>query len=177
MPKYLFKIILAGACGVGKTTLHIKFTEGTFESNTPMTIGVDFAVVHTETKFGPTTLQIWDFGGVERFRVMLPSFCKGAKGCLLLFDLTRTHTFHELPEWIEIIRANNTDDVPVILCGAKADLVANPDDPLPEGITQPDVNAFMEEHGVDDFKYISSKTGLNVREVFIQLAETITERQ
>ncbi len=167
MGKYLFKMILAGSGGVGKTTLRHRFTSGTFVGSTQMTIGVDFAVHSFETPKGPTTLQIWDFGGEDRFRIMLPSFCRGAKGCLLLFDLMRAHTFFELPEWIKIIK-DNTTDIPLILLGAKWDLVEN--NPEMAEISQEDITKFMAEHGIDEYIPISSKTGLNVQDSFTKLA-------
>ena len=122
--KYLFKIILAGSGGCGKTTLLNRYTTGQFNTDTKMTIGVDFAVHYLELNEdkGAATLQIWDFGGEERFRTMLPSFCQGASGALLFFDLARTHTFYELDEWINIIR-RNTHDIPIIMLGAKYDLI------------------------------------------------------
>jgi len=120
--RYLFKLIIAGSGGSGKTTLLARYTTGLFSGSTKMTIGVDFSVTSAKTKYGPTTLQIWDFGGESRFRTMLPSFCLGASGCLMLFDPLRPETFHELNEWIEIVRAN-TKNVPVILLSSKQDLI------------------------------------------------------
>ncbi|MHA1732472.1 MAG: Rab family GTPase [Promethearchaeota archaeon] len=167
MGKYLFKMILAGSGGVGKTTLRHRFTSGSFTQSTQMTIGVDFSTHSLDLgEVGTAMLQIWDFGGEDRFRLMLPSFCRGAKGCLLLFDLMRAHTFFELPEWMDIIR-NNTNDIPVILLGAKCDLVEG--SPELAEISQQDIEEFMEKNNIMEYIPVSSKTGLNIEEAFHKL--------
>ncbi|MBN2156367.1 MAG: GTP-binding protein [Candidatus Lokiarchaeota archaeon] len=167
--KYLFKIVLAGSGGCGKTTLLNRYTTGQFNSDTKMTIGVDFAVHYLELSedLGTATLQIWDFGGEERFRTMLPSFCQGASGALLFFDLVRTHTFYELDEWISIIR-RNTQNIPIILLGAKYDLIENPRD---LNIDPQQVMSFIRFNKIKGYLSISSKTGYNVNESFDKLAE------
>ena len=167
--KYLFKIILAGSGGCGKTTLLNRYTTGQFNSDTKMTIGVDFAVHYLELQEdqGTATLQIWDFGGEERFRTMLPAFCQGASGALLFFDLVRTHTFYELDEWISIIR-RNTNNIPIILLGAKYDLIERPSD---LNIDSQQVMYFIRNHNINGYLNISSKTGLNVDECFDKLTE------
>ena len=167
--KYLFKIILAGSGGCGKTTLLNRYTTGQFNSDTKMTIGVDFAVHYLELNEdkGAATLQIWDFGGEERFRTMLPSFCQGASGALLFFDLVRTHTFYELDEWINIIR-RNTHDIPIIMLGAKYDLIEGPGD---LNIDPQQVMSFIQYNKINGYLSISSKTGYNVNECFDKLTE------
>ncbi|TFG19221.1 MAG: GTP-binding protein [Promethearchaeota archaeon] len=167
--KYLFKIILAGSGGCGKTTLLNRYTTGQFNSDTKMTIGVDFAVHYLELDEGQgaATLQIWDFGGEERFRTMLPSFCQGASGALLFFDLVRTHTFYELDEWINIIR-RNTHDIPIILLGAKYDLIESPSD---LNIDPQQVMSFIQYNKIKGYLNISSKTGYNVNKSFDKLTE------
>lgn len=163
---FLFKIILAGSGGCGKTTLLNRFTTGKFSSSTKMTIGVDFAVHYLNADVGKITLQIWDFGGEDRFRIMLPSFCLGAGGCLLFFDLARPHTFYELDEWIKIIR-QNTNDIPIILLGAKYDLLENPGN---SGIKNEEIMKYVQEKNLNGYLNVSSKSGMNVKESFEKLA-------
>ena len=165
--KYLFKMILTGSGGAGKTSLLRRYTTNSFTGSTKMTIGVDFAVhtVHIP-EIGNITLQIWDFGGEQRFRSMLPGFCKGAAGALLIFSLIEPKTFFELEEWITIIR-KNTNNIPVLLIGAKKDLL-NPN--LPRETSMDELKAFRIKYGLKDYKEISSKTGENVQETFKKLA-------
>ncbi|MCP4764090.1 MAG: GTP-binding protein [archaeon] len=163
--KFLYKIIIAGSGGCGKTTLLNRFTTGNFTSGTKMTIGVDFAVHYLDLPEGNITLQIWDFGGESRFRTMLPSFCLGASGCLLIFDLMRPTTFFELNEWIQILR-DNTANIPILLLGSKYDLITIPED---LSIEVESIKKFIIEHKLSGYLNLSSKSGLNVKESFHKL--------
>jgi len=166
--RYLFKMILAGSGGCGKTTLLTRFTTGLFSSDTKMTIGVDFAVHYLDVpNKGKVTLQIWDFGGEKRFRTMLPSFCLGASGVLMLFDLMRPYTFYELNDWINVIRNNTESNVPIILLGSKFDLLENSED---LAVKSTAITDFIEEHNLNGYLNISSKTGFNVQEAFHKLS-------
>ncbi len=85
---YNFKIVVGGDGGVGKTTLLHRFVTGSFEETTHMTIGVQFHNKELHIADFDVTLSVWDLGGQDRFRFILPSYVLGAKGALLLFDLT-----------------------------------------------------------------------------------------
>ena len=90
MRNFVFKILVGGDGAVGKTTLLRKYVDGTFDESSIATVGVDFFIKQVVYEnIGSCTLQIWDLGGQERFRHLLESFIMGAKGALLLFDLTR----------------------------------------------------------------------------------------
>ena len=88
----IFKTVIAGEGGVGKTALTIRFTKGVYLEGTKMTIGVDFSAVKVSLREEAVTLQLWDFGGENRFRFILPGYCKGSSGALLVFDLTQEYT-------------------------------------------------------------------------------------
>ncbi|NVM05230.1 MAG: GTP-binding protein [Candidatus Helarchaeota archaeon] len=118
---YILKLVIAGEGGVGKTAMTLRFTKGIFLEGTKMTIGVDFSAVKVMLGEEQVTLQLWDFGGEDRFRFILPGYCRGASGALLVFDLTKPYSFNNLPEWLGLIR-KNTDSVPVVLVGTKIDL-------------------------------------------------------
>jgi small GTP-binding protein len=170
--RFLFKLIIAGSGGSGKTTLLRRYTTGLFSASTKMTIGVDFSVTTAKTSTGATvTLQIWDFGGEERFRTMLPSFCLGASGCLMLFDPVRPETFYELDEWINIIRTN-TKNVPILLLSSKQDLL---DEGHPASIIQEDVDGFVQKNDLKGYMRVSSKTGANVIEAFAAMSELMID--
>jgi small GTP-binding protein len=133
-----------------------------------MTIGVDFSVTTAKIASGAAvTLQIWDFGGEERFRTMLPSFCLGASGCMMLFDPLRPETFYELDEWISIVR-NNTKNVPILLLSSKQDLI---DEGHTSAILQEEVDKFVARNSLRGFMRVSSKTGVNVIESFQKISE------
>ncbi|MHA1144154.1 MAG: Rab family GTPase [Candidatus Helarchaeota archaeon] len=155
----IFKTVIAGEGGVGKTALTIRFTKGVFLEGTKMTIGVDFSAVKVTLGDESVTLQLWDFGGESRFRFILPGYCKGASGALLVFDLTQEYTFKSLPEWLELIRTNTPPETPIVLVGTKMDLPNRV-------ITREMAEAFKDEKGLAGYIECSSKTGTNVGHVF-----------
>ncbi|KKL49457.1 hypothetical protein LCGC14_2315340, partial [marine sediment metagenome] len=171
MPKkFILKILTAGEGGVGKTTLLHRYVEGKFSAETKMTIGVEFFLKETEIDENQCTLQLWDFGGQERFRFLLESYVLGAKGALLMFDLTRMMSLENLEQWLNIVRKGNPN-LPVLFVGTKLDLVdeIQVDDDY--------ANTFLKEFNLLGFLKISSKTGENVAEVFNYLTRTILEKQ
>ena len=171
MPQnYILKILTAGEGGVGKTTLLHRYVEGRFSAQTKMTIGVEFFLKETVIDEKQCTLQLWDFGGQERFRFLLESYVLGAMGALLLFDLTRMMTLENLEQGLKIVRKGNPD-LPVLFLGTKLDLA--------DEIQVDDDYAmtFLKEYNLIDFLKISSKTGENVGQAFEMLTRKILERQ
>lgn len=168
--KFILKILTAGEGGVGKTTLLHRYVEGKFSANTRMTIGVEFFLKETEINGNQCTLQLWDFGGQERFRFLLESYVLGAKGAMLMFDLTRMSSLENLEQWLNIVRKGDRD-LPVLFLGTKLDLA--------DEIQVDDDYAlsFLEEFNLIDFLKISSKTGENVGQAFSKLTKKILERQ
>ncbi len=171
MPKkFILKILTAGEGGVGKTTLLHRYVQGKFSAETKMTIGVEFFLKEVEISEQQCTLQLWDFGGQERFRFLLESYVLGAKGALLMFDLTRPMTLENLGNWVKIVRKGDPN-LPILFVGTKIDLV---DDIM---VDDDYAKTFMEDLNLFDFMKVSSKTGENVEEVFKTLTERILEKQ
>jgi len=169
MPKpKVLKTIIAGDGGVGKTTLLHRYVEGKFIADTRMTIGVQFHLKELMIGEDQIYLQIWDFGGQERFRFLLKSYAKGAKGALLLFDLTRLHTLMHIKDWIEICRAENSE-LPIVFVGSKLDLAKS------VNITDESALKVKDEYNLADYIKVSSKTGENVELTFRKLADKILE--
>jgi small GTP-binding protein len=168
--KFILKILTAGEGGVGKTTLLHRYVEGKFSADTKMTIGVEFFLKEVELDGKQCTLQLWDFGGQERFRFLLESYVLGAKGALLMFDLTRPMTLENLQQWVQICRKGDSN-LPILFIGTKIDLVND--------IMVDDDYAlsFKEQFALFDFLKISSKSGENVAEAFEILTRKILERQ
>ena len=164
---YLFKSIVVGDGGVGKTALTLRFSKGFFQEEYKMTIGVDFHVktIDLKTKDGitRTKLQIWDTGGQERFASIRPMYYRGALGALLIFDLTSMSSFEHLPQWIEEIRANAKEEIPLLLVGNKADLEDQREVFLDE------INEFSKDFGLY-YTETSAKTGKNVGDCFAMLS-------
>ena len=165
---YLFKSIVVGDGGVGKTALTLRFSKGFFTEDYKMTIGVDFHVktisIDTEEEGQiMVKLQIWDTGGQERFSSIRPMYYRGALGALLIFDLTSYESFEHLPQWIEEIRANVKNEVPFLLVGNKSDLVDI------RAVSLEEINDFTEKFNLY-YMETSAKTGEGVGDCFYILA-------
>jgi small GTP-binding protein len=171
MPKkFILKILTAGEGGVGKTTLLHRYVEGKFSADTRMTIGVEFFLKEVNIDSLHCTLQLWDFGGQERFRFLLESYVLGAKGALLMFDLTRPITLENLEQWVNLVRRSDPN-LPILFLGTKNDLeneiMVNDEYAL----------SFKEDFGFFDYLRISSKSGENVARAFDMLTKKIIEGQ
>ncbi|MHA1459407.1 MAG: Rab family GTPase [Promethearchaeota archaeon] len=122
MSSWIFKVIVAGAGGVGKTAMVTRYCTGKFEDGYKMTIGAGF---HTKSEILDTgesvKMQLWDFAGEKRFRELLPDYCKGASGGLICFDITDYDTFRDIPVWLKIIR-QKAGFVPIILIRSKSEM-------------------------------------------------------
>jgi small GTP-binding protein len=157
-----FKIIIFGDAGCGKTTLTQRFLTNLFVSDSKMTIGVDFEVKSLEVDKQKVKLQIWDFGGEERFRFLLPTYVRGARGGLFLFDITNYSSIAHIDDWLNVIRKEiRAEDVfPIIVVGGKADLTENREVSAEDGIK------IAKSRNVDGFIETSSKSGENVEKTF-----------
>ncbi len=168
-PSLIFKIIIGGDGGVGKTTMLHRYVNGTFLFDSKMTIGADIFHKVLSLKEGPIcSLQLWDFGGQERFRFMFDSFVNGAAGAFLMFDLTNPVSFFNLPKWIKIVRKDDPT-LPILLLGSKYDLLDS------ICVDDEEVLEFVENNHISGYLKVSSKTGYNVNEVFESLVNTIIE--
>ncbi|KKM72422.1 hypothetical protein LCGC14_1420680 [marine sediment metagenome] len=171
MPKkFILKILTAGEGGVGKTTLLHRYVEGNFSAETKMTIGVEFHLKELMVDENQCTLQLWDFGGQERFRFLLESYVLGAKGAFIMFDLTRMMSLESLEQWINIVRKGNPD-LPILFLGTKLDLI----DEIQVGDDY--AREFLDQYNMLKFMKVSSKTGENVGEAFSFLTRKILEKQ
>lgn len=159
MRSFVFKILVAGDGGVGKTTLLRRYVDRTFDESTIETVGVDFFLKQFENETGACSLQLWDLGGQERFRHLLEDFIMGARGALLLFDLTRMPNINDLLNWVNILRIHDFN-LPILLVGTKLD--------LEDAIAVDDESGFNIKNAFNMLDYIktSSKTGHNVDLVF-----------
>ena len=164
----LLKIITCGEGGVGKTTLLHRYIEGVFLADTRLTIGVEFFLKELEIEGEKILLQVWDFGGQDHFRPLLKNYAKGARGALLLFDLTRPSSLDRIEQWVNICRSENPS-IPIIFLGTKLD--------LDDQITIDDNFAlkYKKKYWFFDYLKISSKTGENVNLAFELLAKELVK--
>lgn len=162
--------MLLGDASVGKTSFTKRYCYNIFNPSERLTIGVDFHVKLVELQEKKIKLQIWDVGGEERFRFLLPTYCLGANAAFLLYDITRPQTLDNISEWIDIVRQKG-GNIPIMLIGSKIDL----------GEEQREISReygiqIAEKHKMASFGEISSKTGQNVTKTFEVLTELTLEK-
>ncbi len=162
--RYTFKLIIAGDGGVGKTSLVDRYLSGTFHDNTRITLGVQFMVKRLTLDDDQIDLQIWDFGGEERFRFILPAYCLGAHGAIFMYDITNPASLIHTDDWMLILRSQNAK-FPVLAVGTKADLAAN------KKVSVEEAMKTVEKYCISEVIEVSAKTGQNVERIF----ESITK--
>ena len=167
-----FKMVIFGDAGCGKTTLTHRFLTNLFKSSTTMTIGVDFEVKSLEVNEKKIKLQIWDFGGEERFRFLLPTYVRGANGALFMYDVTNYSSLAHIDDWLMVIRKEikADDHLPIIVVGGKADLLEDREVTGEEGIN------ISKSRGVDGFIECSAKSGENVEATFEALTRLMMQK-
>jgi len=168
---YLFKYIINGDTGSGKSCLLTQFTDGQFNEQHDLTIVVEFGSKIIDIEDKQIKLQIWDTAGQENFRSITRSYYRGAAGILLVYDTTRRDTFTNVNGWLEEVNhhANQDRDKTIILIGNKCDLNEKREVSTEEGA------AFAKTNGLL-FLETSAKTGHNVDEAFLIPAKDIYEK-
>ncbi|CAI5474431.1 unnamed protein product [Closterium sp. Yama58-4] len=119
---YLFKIVLVGDSGVGKSNLISRFTKNEFNMESKSTIGVEFATRSIEVDGKTVKAQIWDMAGQERYRAITSAYYRGAVGALLVYDITRQVTFDNVERWLKELRDHGDQSIIITLVGNKCDL-------------------------------------------------------
>lgn len=117
----LFKVIIIGDSGVGKTNLLSRYIKNTFSFDTRSTIGVEFGAKKSEVSGYKVKCQIWDTAGQEKYKAITHTYYKGAKGALVVYDICNKDSFENTNKWINELRMNGEKDVSIILVGNKCD--------------------------------------------------------
>ncbi|WJX40872.1 Ras-related protein rabc1 [Trifolium repens] len=166
---YLFKLLMIGDSGVGKSSLLLCFTSDAFEDLSP-TIGVDFKVKYVTVDGKKLKLAIWDTAGQERFRTLTSSYYRGAQGIIMAYDVTRRDTFTNLSEvWAKEVELYSTNpDCIKMLVGNKVDKESD------RVVTKKEGTDFARECGCL-FIECSAKTRVNVQHCFEELVLKILD--
>ncbi|MHA1689038.1 MAG: Rab family GTPase [Promethearchaeota archaeon] len=172
--KLLYKCVIVGDGGVGKTTMVQRLIIGNYIPQ-KMTIGTDLATYSIEINDEDGTiydiiLQLWDFAGEARFRFFLPNYANGARGCLICYDITRYSSYEHLEEWYNIVNENAANPV-YVLVGQKHDLAEQK-----RVVNVEKAREFQERHNIPHFFETSSKTGYNNKIIFKTLAKEIIKK-
>ena len=164
----MFKILLLGDSGVGKSSLLLRYTKNEFISDMRSTIGVEFALKYITIDNYQLKIQIWDTAGMERYRSITNAYYKGAKGVIVLYDICRKKSFENVDKWIDDFKSKADDDAVIILIGNKSDLDDKREVSKEEGESKAQMNKFA-------FMETSAKDNNNVQKPFETLFSEIVK--
>jgi len=166
---YLFKLLLIGDSGVGKSCLLLRFADNTYTDSYISTIGVDFKIRTLDIDGKTVKLQIWDTAGQERFRTITSSYYRGAHGIIVVYDVTDKVSFNNVKQWLGEIDRYACQSVNKLLVGNKADLVEK------KVVEYNEAKEFADSLGIS-FLETSAKSAHNVEEAFLTMTRQIKER-
>jgi Ras-related protein Rab-11A len=163
---FLLKIIVAGESGVGKTNILSQFVRQNFNANAKTTIGVECVTKTLQINGQTVKVQFWDTAGQERFRAITSTYYRGAHGVLVLYDITNSSSFSQVPRWLAELEKYGEQDIVKMLIGNKADLEES------RSVTVEEAQRLAEkEHML--FMETSAKTAVNVNEAFTKVVTEI----
>ncbi|XP_044630498.2 ras-related protein Rab-8A isoform X1 [Equus asinus] len=163
---YLFKLLLIGDSGVGKTCVLFRFSEDAFNSTFISTIGIDFKIRTIELDGKRIKLQIWDTAGQERFRTITTAYYRGAMGIMLVYDITNEKSFDNIRNWIRNIEEHASADVEKMILGNKCDVNDK------RQVSKERGEKLALDYGIK-FMETSAKANINVENAFFTLARDI----
>jgi len=168
---YLYKVVVTGDSGVGKTNIITRFTTNEFHMENKATIGVEFG--HAEVVLPDNTkikVQIWDTAGQERFRAITRGYYRGAVAALVVYDITKAATFRNVEKWLQELQTHADADIVIMLVGNKSDLRSQRE------VATEDAKRFAEKNKL---LYIetSALDGENIKEAFHKVVAATKEVQ
>lgn len=166
---YLFKLLLIGDSGVGKSCLLIRFADDTFTDSFISTIGVDFKIRTINVGGKVVKLQIWDTAGQERFRTLTTAYYRSAHGIIMVYDVNEMETYLHIDQWLEEVDRYACDGVNKLLVGNKCDLLGK------RQVEYSVAKAFAERLHIS-FIETSAKDRTNVDSVFYTMGEELREK-
>ena len=163
----LFKLVIIGDSGVGKSCILLRFADDTFTDNYYSTIGVDFRFKCVDIGERKCKLQIWDTAGQERFKTVTSAYYRGADGIIIVFDQTDRESFNNVQNWIDDISKYSTEEPAKLI-------IANKDD-IPnerKSVKMEDISELEKKTGLEVIK-TSAKTGENIDYAFKKLTQKL----
>lgn len=167
----MFKIVLVGDSGVGKSNLLSRFTQNVFCDDEKSTVGVEFATRIIQMDDGKyIKAQIWDTAGQERYRAITNAYYRNAMGAMMIYDCTKKISFQNVVRWLRELRDHASGDIVIHLIGNKIDLVA--DNEKAREVTRDEATEFAQEKNLPLIE-TSAKANTNVEEAFVRLVKQI----
>lgn len=163
----LYKIIIIGDTGVGKSCVLKRLVENDFKEEHDVTVGVEFGSFLVRVEDKVLKLQIWDTAGQESFRSITKIFYRGAHAAIVGYTITKRDTFENLHDWLHEVRASCSTEVLPILIGNKSDLETHREVSFEEGLR------FQKDQKLLYFAETSAKSGDNVDKLFVDIAKFI----
>jgi len=163
---YLFKVVLIGDSGVGKSNLLSRFTRNEFNLESKSTIGVEFATRSIQCDSKTIKAQIWDTAGQERYRAITSAYYRGAVGALLVYDISKSESYNNVERWLNELRDHADSNIVIMLVGNKSDLRHL------RAVQTDQASAFAEKHGLS-FIETSALDSTNVELAFQRILTEI----
>jgi small GTP-binding protein len=167
-PSYLLKIVTVGAPAVGKTSMIVRYSTGTFREHYSPTLGTSFAYKELDFDEGHIDMQIWDLGSQDFLERVRSHYYKGATGVVYMFDVTRPETLAQIYDWKEEVE-RNLSEYESLLVANKLDLV------IERRVSEVDGRKVAEEIGADYIE-VSVRMNQNVQKTFEAIAKQIVNR-
>ncbi|XP_070698475.1 ras-related protein Rab-15-like [Pempheris klunzingeri] len=164
----LFRLLMLGDSGVGKTCMLCRFTDSEFDPLHISTIGVDFKMKTLEIDGIKVRVQIWDTAGQERYQTITKQYYRRAQGIIFVYDITNKASFQHLAKWASDVDECAPDTVQRILVGNKSDEV------LRRQVTKDQGSKLAETYGMEFFE-TSASTSRNIQESFTRVAELVLQ--
>jgi small GTP-binding protein len=167
----IFKLLLVGDSGVGKTNITTRFAKDQFDLESKATIGVEYASKKVKIDGMNIKAQIWDTAGQERYQSITRAYYRGSKGAFIVFDITKKQSFYNIDNWFAELKKSADQNITIILLGNKSDLDEERQVTTEEGLMK------AKEYGKNILKsgipYMetSAKTSVNIDKAFLRLVE------
>lgn len=170
---YIFKVVVIGDSGVGKSSLLSRLTRDEFNIESKSTIGVEFAKREMRLDGKIIKAQIWDTAGQERYRAITNAFYRGTVGALVVFDVTKAESFKSVTKWLEALRKHGDENIQIMLVGNKTDIEDQREVPTDGSQAFADVNnlSFIETSALN-----ASNVEKAFNQLFIRLYDSVREK-
>ncbi|XP_071324496.1 RAB11a, member RAS oncogene family, like [Trachinotus anak] len=171
---YLFKVVLIGDSGVGKSNLLSRFTRNEFNLESKSTIGVEFATRSIQVEGKTIKAQIWDTAGQERYRAITSAYYRGAVGALLVYDIAKHLTYENAERWLKELQDHADSNIVIMLVGNKSDLRHL------RAVPTDEARAFAEKHGLSFLETSaldSSNVELAFQTILTAIYNIVSQRQ